>query len=115
VIPGTGVAPFRADVGLGGSRVVRQTPGGRTLRWQGSIQDLGDLRVYGALETVDASGLFVAPAYSAAAPGTEVTLPPSPAARTAPRIAVGSPARLWILRPTTVAGRYTLVRTVELE
>jgi hypothetical protein len=115
VIPGTGVAPFRADVGLAGSRVVRQTPGGRTLRWQGSIQDLGDLRVYGALQTIDATGLFVAPAYSSATPGTEVTLPAAAASGTAPRIALGGPARLWILRPTSVEGRFTLVRTVELE
>jgi len=113
VIPGTGVAPFRADVGLAGTRVVRQTPTGRTMRWQGSIQDLGDLRVYGALQTVDASGLFVAPAYSAAPAGTEVTLPHTTAA--GPRIALGAPARVWLLRSTPVAGRYTLVRTVQLE
>lgn len=115
VIPGTGVAPFRADVGLAGSRVVRETPSGRTMRWQGSIQDLGDLRVYGALQTIDATGMFVAPALSAAAPGTEVTLPRTAGRGKAPRIAPGGPARLWILRPTSVAGRYTLVRTVELE
>lgn len=115
VIPGTGVAPFRADVGMAGSRVVRQTPAGRTMRWQGTIQDLGDLRVYGALQTIDATGLFVAPAYTSAAPGAEVTLPAGPASGTAPRIAPGGVARVWILRPTPVEGRYTLVRTVELE
>ena len=115
VIPGTGVAPFRADVGLAGTRVVRQTPAGRTLHWQGSIQDLGDLRVYGALHDIDADGLFVSPAYSSAAPGTVVTLPSGSVAGAGSKITLGAPARLWLLRPTLADGRYTLLRTVELQ
>lgn len=115
VLPGTGVAPFRADVGLAGTRVVRQTPAGRSLRWQGSIQDLGDLRVYGALESIDATDLFVAPAYSAAADGAEVALPAGGVAAAGPKITVGAPARLWILRPSSRDGRYTIMRTVALE
>jgi hypothetical protein len=114
VLAGTGVPPFLADVGLAGSRVVRQGPGGRTIQWQGSIQDLGDLRVYGALETIDATGRFVSPAYTDAAAGSEVTLPPPSRSAQAPRIAIGGPARLWILRGSDAAGRYTLERTVEL-
>ena len=114
VRPGTGVEPFRADVGLAGTRVVRQGPKGRELRWQGSIQDLGDLRVYGALETIDATGLLVTPAYTDAAAGQQVVLPEGPAAVKAPKIVVGGPARLWLLRETAVPGRYTLERVVEI-
>jgi hypothetical protein len=101
-------------VGLAGARVVRQEAGQRVLRWQGSIQDLGDLRVYGALETIDATGLFVSPAYTAAAVGDEVTLPAGSAAASAPRIALGAPARLWLLRAGSIAGRYKLERVVEM-
>jgi len=114
VIPGTGVAPFRSDVGLAGTRVVRQEAGRRVLRWQGSIQDLGDLRVFGALETIDATGLFVSPAYTAASVGDQVTLPAGSAAASAPRIALGAAARLWILRGGPVTGRYRLERIVEM-
>lgn len=114
VLPGTGVAPFLADVGLAGTRVVRQGPGGRTLQWQGSIADVGDLRVYGALETIDATGLFVSPAYSEAAVGAEVTVPEGSRAASAPKVQVGAPARLWLLRGTGTPGRYRLVRVVGL-
>ena len=114
VLPGTGVAPFLADVGLAGTRVVRQSAGGRALQWQGSIQDIGDLRVFGALETIDATGLFVAPAYTAAAVGDAVTLPSGSATATTPRIAIGGAARLWILRGGDAPGRYRLERIVEL-
>lgn len=114
VIAGTGVAPFLADVGLAGQRVVRQGAGGRVLQWQGSIQDLGDLRVYGALETIDASGRFVSPAYTNAAVGDEVVLPAGSQQASAPKIVVGGPARLWILRGGEAPGRYRLERTVEL-
>lgn len=114
VIAGTGVEPFMADVGLAGSRVVRKRPDGPVLQWQGSIQDLGDLRVYGALEVIDASGRFVTPAYTAAAVGDEVTLPRG-AATSTPRIALGAPARLWILRATATDGRYRLERVVEVQ
>ncbi|BCS35823.1 hypothetical protein TBR22_A50570 [Luteitalea sp. TBR-22] len=114
VLAGTGVAPFLADVGLAGSRVVRQGPGGRTLQWQGSIADLGDLRVYGALESIDATGAFVSPAYSSAVAGAEVTIPAGTAAGATPKVQIGAPARLWILRGTSTPGRYRLERVVEL-
>jgi hypothetical protein len=114
VIAGTGVAPFMADVGIAGARVVRQGPAGRVLQWQGSIQDIGDLRVYGALDTVDATGRFVAPAHTAASVGDEVTLPAGSPTSSAPKIAIGGSPRLWILRGAEASGRYRLERIVEL-
>ena len=47
------------------------------LQWQGSIQDIGDLRVYGALETVDATGLFVSPARETATVAPTASAPTS--------------------------------------
>ena len=114
MIPGTPVAPFKADVGIAGTRVVRKGPKGRELRWQASIQDLGDLRVYGALETVDATGLFVTPAYTSAGAGANVVLPPPSAAASAPRVGPGGPARLWLLRKGSEAGAYTVVRVIDI-
>ncbi len=114
IVPGTGVAPFLGDVGLAGTRVVRQGAGGRELRWQGSIQDLGDLRVYGALETIDATGLFVSPAYTEANVGDLVTLPAADGGAKAPKIVVGGPPRLWLLGKTATAGRYRLERVVDI-
>ena len=113
VISGTGVEPFRADVGIAGTRVVRNGPSGRQLRWQASIQDLGDLRVFGALETVDATGLFVTPAYTDAAVGATVALPPPSNAASAPRVALGGPARLWLLRKSS-SGAFTIARIVDV-
>jgi hypothetical protein len=114
VLPGTGVDPFLADVGIAATRVVRQGPGGREVRWQGSIQDVGDLRVYGALETIDATGLFVSPAHSGARVGADVVVPRGSAFGAGPKIVVGGPARLWLLRAGAGAGRYRLERIVEL-
>lgn len=113
VLAGTGVAPFRADVGIAGTRVVRTRPGGRTLAWQASIQELGDLRVYGALQTIDAADLFVSAAYSDAAAGEEVTVPDG--SRTAgPKVVLGAPPRLWVLRPVGPRGRYRIERVVDV-
>ncbi len=114
IAPGTGVEPFLGDVGLAGSRVVRQRRDGRAVAWQGTIADLGDLRGYGALVEVDGSGLVVAPAYTPGrTAGDVVTLPTSPAGD-GPRIAVGQPAALWLLRPRE-DGRHEIVRVVRLE
>jgi len=43
VIPGTGVAPFTADIGIVANRGVRATDGKRETRLSARIEDLGDL------------------------------------------------------------------------
>jgi hypothetical protein len=112
VTPGTGVAPFTGDVGLAGQRVVRVVGGQRAVRWQATIADIGDLRGFGALEDIDASGLTVAPAYDAGArEGTLVDLPVSRQGGPGPTIAIGQPASVWLLEPVD-GGRYRLVRHV---
>ena len=123
VLAGTRVPPFRADIGLAGTRVVRRTAGRRTLQWQASIQEIGDLRVYGALQTIDGDGLFVSAVYSAARVGDEVVIPDAvraasgavgAAAPAGPTVTLGAPARLWLLRAGSLPGRYRIERVIEV-
>jgi hypothetical protein len=114
IVPGTGVAPFTGDVGIAGTRIVRTRNGVRDLRWQASIADMGDLQGYGALVEVDGTGLVLAPAYDPAVKaGQTVTLPARPGTG-APRIAVGQPGSLWLLRARE-DGRHELVQHVQAE
>ena len=111
VIPGTGVAPFTADIGIVANRTVRTAAGTRETRLAARIEDLGDLSVMGALESIDASGLFVAPLWDPALKAGDVVALPDFAARRAPRvIAPGEPAELVILRRE--GGRYLVERVV---
>ena len=66
VAAGTGIAPFTADVGIVANRVVRDIDGTRQTRLVARIDDLGDLHTQGALESVDATGLVVAPLWDPA-------------------------------------------------
>jgi hypothetical protein len=112
VVPGTGVAPFTADVGIVAGRTVRTVDGERTTRFAARIDDLGDLRTMHALESIDATGLTVAPLWDASLKaGDLVTLPDFAASHAARPIAVGEPADLVILRPE--AGRYRVERTIK--
>src|SRR5262249_51096806 len=61
VVSGTGVPPFVADIGINVRRSVKTVGGRRTLEMQGTINDLGDLRTYGGLRVIDATGLIAAP------------------------------------------------------
>ncbi|MGH9162727.1 MAG: M14 family zinc carboxypeptidase, partial [Vicinamibacteraceae bacterium] len=127
--PGTGVAPFKGDVGLRGTRVVRQTKRGREIRWASSIEELGDMRVYGALETIDAEGLVVAPRISDAEVGQVISLPEASrvkrsngdssdqserGSKSRPFIGVGQPAELLLLEPQSAPGRYRVRQVVEV-
>jgi hypothetical protein len=76
VIAGTGVAPFTGDIAIAANRLVRDVNGTRTLSWTARIEDLGDLQVYGALRTIDATGLVAAPLFAdTLREGAEITLP----------------------------------------
>jgi hypothetical protein len=56
VSPAPASAPSRADIGISANRRVRTVEGRRQIQMQASIADLGDLRTYGALRTIDGSG-----------------------------------------------------------
>ncbi|MCP3144123.1 M14 family metallopeptidase [Pyxidicoccus xibeiensis] len=53
--------PFTADVGITVTREVRGKGKALELLHVGRVEELGDLRVLGALETVDGAGLFAVP------------------------------------------------------
>ncbi len=113
VNPGTGVAPFTADVGVVASRVIREVDGQRRLQLAARIDDLGDLSTMSALETVDATGLVVAPLYDAQVKiGDAITLPDWKAQRAAHVVAPGQPAELLLLRPFGV-GQYRVERIIK--
>jgi hypothetical protein len=112
IVSGTGIAPFRGDIGIGATRVVREHGSQRHVAWDARIEDLGDLRVYGARETIEAAGLVAAPLWQdGLAAGQTV---PLPTGRTGgPYIAPGQPATIVLLRPAA-RGRYEVVRIVEV-
>jgi hypothetical protein len=110
VVNGRGVPPFVADIGIGASRAVRRIGGVRQAVWVGRVEDLGDLRGFGAIETIDATGLMAAPLIGPMPDeGTVVALPPG--SETGPAIAVGQPARLMLLAPQP-DGTYRVARTI---
>ena len=86
VVPGTGVAPFTADIGIVANRGVRVVDGRRETRLSARIEDLGDLHIMSALESVDATGLFAAPLWDPAMKAGDVVDLPDFAARRAPRV-----------------------------
>jgi len=116
IVTGTGVAPFTGDVGIGVNRIVAKTPSEPGMRLVYRIEDLGDLRVFGALETIDATGLTVAPLVNRdAKPGDEIALPAGPVGADIAVVAVGSPGDLLLLKPTAGPNRYIVVRVLRSE
>jgi hypothetical protein len=73
---------------------------------QASIRDLGDLRTYGGLRTIDARGLVAAPLWDPALKeGQEVALPDFAKAPSARVIGPGQSAEIVLLRPLTDPSR----------
>jgi hypothetical protein len=113
VIPGTGVAPFTADIGIAGQRIVRTVNGKRTVLMQTRIEEFGDLSTFGAMEVIDGAGLTVAPAFDPdAAPGATIALPQNWSSVEPPSVvAPGQPANLLLLRAQE-GGRYRVERVL---
>jgi hypothetical protein len=110
---GTGVAPFTGDIGVGITRSVRSENGRREISLTGRIEDLGDLRVYGAIEEIDARGLTLAPSLlPSARPGDTVTLPDWSSTRPQTTIEVGQPARFLLLLPAGPPNTYVVQRVI---
>ena len=111
VAPGTGIDPFKADVGIVATRGVRIVDGQRTIRLTARIDDLGDLTTSGALESIDATGLLVAPGWSAdLKAGDLITQPAWDGRRASRTIASGEPADLVLLKKEE--GGYRVVRVI---
>ena len=65
------------------------------------IADLGDLRVFGALEDIDATGLTATPAFDDAAREGDLVRMPDWSAWQGATIAVGQPGALFLLAPAS--------------
>jgi hypothetical protein len=113
IFTGTGVPTFTGDIGIGASRMIREANGVKTVGLNARIEDLGDLRVFGALDVVDATGLTAAPVTRVdLRVGDEVELVTSHSNE--PTIAVGQPAAIALLRRAP-SGRYVVERIVTVE
>ncbi|MCE9667497.1 M14 family metallopeptidase [Myxococcus stipitatus] len=88
--------PFTADVGIAVTRAVRTRGKVRSVAHVGRVEELGDLRVLGALETVDGAGLFAVPLPAKGAkPGDTVRFP-QPAKHA---LSLGQLAELMLVKP----------------
>jgi hypothetical protein len=73
---------------------------------QANIADLGDLRTYGALRTIDGTGLMAAPLWDASLEeGQQVDLPDWSKQPSARIIAPGQPAEIVLMRPVADPSR----------
>lgn len=115
IATGTGVPAFTGDIGIVATRVVRREGGRREIGWAARIEDLGDLRVFGALESIDATGLTAAPLFDPGARvGDRLALPDWSGSRNEPRLAPGQPAAVLLLRPEE-PGWFRVERIVRVE
>ena len=110
---GTGVPPFKGDIGIAASRAIRTDGSRRTLGFSARIEDIGDLRVYGALERIDAEGLVAAPMpRNRLKIGDTIRLHDHK--RKGPTLAVGQPAAIALLKRQS-SGKYRVERIVRVE
>jgi hypothetical protein len=115
IVPGTGVAPFTGDIALDSSRVVREPDATAERRAVQAfrVADLGDMRVFAALEPVDATGLFAVASREWKA-GETVEIADWATFRSWRPLAVGAISDIALLRETG-PGRYAVVRIIPLE
>jgi hypothetical protein len=103
---------FLADIGVATTPAVRLKQGVATAVAAGQIVDLGDLRVFGVVETVDGRGLTAVPLPSGSVKeGELIPLPP----RSACEVKVGQPAELMLLRPVEPPGSWRVERIIRFE
>jgi hypothetical protein len=112
IVPGTGVAPFKGDIGIVASRALRTVSGRPSLGFAATIDDLGDLRVYGALERIDAEGLVAAPVrHEKLKVGDAIALN---ARRKGPTLSVGEPGVVALLKRLE-SGKYRVERIIRVQ
>jgi len=116
IIQGTSVAPYIGDVGIAARRVVtRDANGQRKLGLAARIDDIGDLRTLGALDTIDGTGLTVTPLFDEQArPQGTVRLPDWSTWKGA-TIRIDQPGNLLLLKPLPGnSGEYQVVRVIRV-
>ena len=110
---GTGVPPFKGDIGIAASRAIRTAGSLRTLGFSARIEDIGDLRVYGALERIDAEGLVAVPIpRDRLKIGDTIRLDDHKGK--GPTLAVGQPAAIALLKRES-SGKYRVERIVRVD
>jgi hypothetical protein len=113
IVTGTGVAAFKGDIGMGASGSIRTSSGRSSIGLSARIEDIGDLRVYGALQRIDADGLVAAPVRRAELKvGDAIALERLGTKGTS--LAVGQPAAVALLRRQQ-SGKYRVERIVRIE
>ncbi len=106
VMTGTGVPAFTADIGINVNRRVRTENGQRLLQVTSTINDLGDLRTYDGLRTIDATNRVVAPLFDPSLKeGQKIELPDWAKQPSARVIAPGQSGEVVLLRPLEESGR----------
>jgi hypothetical protein len=104
IMAGTGVEPFLGDVGLNTSRSLATGGGPRRLDVSATIADVGDLRVFGALEEIDGTGLTLTPAFDDKARDGDLVALPDWATWRGSVVAPGQPGALFLLAPARGLG-----------
>ncbi|WP_324954795.1 M14 metallopeptidase family protein [Archangium sp.] len=104
--------PFTADVGISVTRAVRDNGQGPTLAHVGKVDELGDLRVLGALETVEGSGLFAVPLSGPGAKEGDTVHLPQPKQHA---MQLGQPAELMLLKPLEKVSTYRIERIIRFD
>jgi hypothetical protein len=113
IVTGTGVAPFKGDIGIGAARSIQTASGRRSVGLSAKIEDIGDLRVYGALERIDAEGLVAAPIRRERLEvGDAISLEHQ--RHKGPTLEVGQPAAIALLSRHE-SGKYRVERIVRVE
>lgn len=106
VINGAGLPPFTADIGVIAARQLVEERGERQIQLKQTIEDIGDLRTFGGLRTIEAKGMTLVPLPDDGLErGKIVDLPPW-RAKAPSAIAVGRPARFALLKPAAEPGRF---------
>jgi hypothetical protein len=114
IVPGTGIAPFTGDIAFGSSRVVKADAKGILQAVQAlRVEDLGDMRVFSALETIDGTGLF-AVMNRAWKEGDTIQISDWKAWKSEKPLAVGANTDVALLSRGG-AGTYTVVRIIRTE
>jgi hypothetical protein len=103
IAAGTGVAPWVGDIGVNTSRALVSGEGARRLQGASRIADLGDLRVFGTLEDIDATGLTATPAFDEQAREGDLLRMPDWSAWHGPTLSIGQPGTLFLLAPAGTA------------
>jgi hypothetical protein len=120
IIQGDSIGPFIGDVGISGTRIIRhETANGgdeRKLGLAARIDDIGDLRTYGALNAIDGTGLTVTPLFDENAREQGTVRLPDWSTWKGATIRIGQPGNLFLLKPMPGnSGEYQVVRVIRLD